>query len=157
MPCIDLAAAYGYLDHNFTPYHGTSNAGNDGDAAYKLSDTHSAVPSLSPVQPDLKMAGPTADPSSKEHELEVPASHSPMELSPSNERLLINIPQQTPKPSRVNSSGQGIVEQMTDGPVMHPNLDLMGEEVRGHGAPKTGGSHIMSWMSYDGEGSGPER
>ena len=145
------------MDHNFTPYHGTSNAGKDGDAAYKLSDTHSAVPSLSPVQPGLKMAGSTSDPSRREHELEVPASHSPMELSPSIERLLINIPQQKPNPSRVNSSGQSIVERMVDGPVMHPNLDLMGEEVSGHGAPKAGGSHIMSWMSYDGEGSGPER
>ena len=95
----------------------------------------------------------------RETELEVPAFHSPVDLSPKIERSLIDVPREVPSPSRANSSGQGGLGQMADGAVMHPNLDLIGEEVGEAGPRKMGGIHIMSWMSYDGDGygSGPER
>ena len=99
------------------------------------------------------------DATGRQHELEVPRFHSPVELSPKPEHSLTNHPRQIPSPSRVNSSGQVGLERAADEPVMHANLDSMGE---GAGEPvsgKTGGSHVMSWMSYDGDGygSGPER
>ena len=139
-------------------YPGTSNAGNDGNAAYKLSDSHTAVPSLSPIQLGPKVSDSAPDATGVQPELEVPAFHSPVELSPQTERSLINIPRQVPSSSRVNSSSEGGLEQMADEPVMHPNLDLSGE-MGEPGVRSTGGSHIMSWMSYDGDGygSGPER
>lgn len=40
---------------------------------------------------------------------------------------------------------------------MHSNLSLTAEELGEHGATKTRGNHVMSWMNYDGDGSGPER
>ena len=40
---------------------------------------------------------------------------------------------------------------------MHPDLSVTAEEVGGYGAKKTGGSHVMSWASYDSDGSGRER
>lgn len=95
------------------------------------------------------MLGSTPDPIGKQPELEVPAFHIPAELPPNAERSSINTPGQTPSPSRVNSSGQGGLRQTADGSVMHPNLD------GGHGGKKTGESHVMSWMSYDGDGSSP--
>ena len=139
-------------------YPGTSNAGNDGNAAYKLSDSHTAVPSLSPIQLGPKVSDSAPDATGGQPELEVPAFHSPVELSPQTERSLINIPRQVPSSSRVNSSIEGGLEQSADEPVMHPNLDLRGE-IGEPGVRSTGGSHIMSWMSYDGDGysSGPER
>ena len=139
-------------------YPGTSNAGKDGNAAYNLSDLHTAVPSLSLIQLGLKVSDSASDATGGQPELEVPAFHSPVELSPQTERSLINIPRQVPSPSRVNSSSEGGLEQTADGPVMHPNLDL-GGEIGEPGVRSRGGSHIMSWMSYEGDGygSGPER
>ena len=139
-------------------YPGTSNAGNVGSAAYNLRDSHAAVPSLSPIQLGPKISDPVSDATGGQPELEVPAFHSPVELSPQPERSLINIPRHVPSSSRVNSSSEGGLEKTADGPVMHPNLDLRGD-VGEPGVRSTGGSHIMSWMSYDGDGysSGPER
>ena len=139
-------------------YPGSNNAGDDGNAAYKLSDSHTAVPSLSPIQLGPKVSDSAPDGTEGRPELEVPAFHIPVELSPQPERSLINIPRQVPGSSRVDSSSEGGLEQTADGPVMHPNLDL-GEETGEPGVRSIGGSHIMSWMSYDGDGygSGPER
>lgn len=140
-------------------YHGTSNAGNVGNAAYNLSDSHAAVPSLSPIQLG-QISDSVSDATGGQPELEVPAFHSPVELSPQTERSLINIPRQVTSSSRVNSSTDGGLEQTADEPVMHPNLDLsLRREIGEPSVRSTGGSHIMSWMSYDGDGysSGPER
>lgn len=97
------------------------------------------------------MPGTTPDPIGTQPELEVPAFHVPAELSPNAQRSSINTPRNTPGPSRVNSSGQGGLRQTADGSVMHPNLDLTGEEAGGDGAKKARGSHVMSWMNYDGD------
>ena len=139
-------------------YPGTSNAGNDGNTTSNLSDLHPAVPSLSPIQLGPKVSDSAPDATRGQPELEVPAFHSPVELSPKTERSLINIPRQIPSSSRMNSSSEGNLEQTADGPMMHPNLDLRGE-IGEPSVRSTGGSHIMSWMSYDGDGyaSGPER
>ena len=139
-------------------YTGTSNAGNDGNAVHNLSDLHTAVPSLSPIQLGPKTSDSASDATVGQPELAVPAFHSPVELSPQTERCLINIPRQGPSSSRVNSSSEGGLKQTADRPLMHPNLDLSGE-IGEPGIRSIGGSHIMSWMSYDGDGygSGPER
>ena len=102
------------------------------------------------------MPGPLHNPIGSQSELEVPLFRSPVELSPQPERSLINTPRQTPNLSRVSSSSQGSLRQTADGSVMHPNLNSTGGEVGGYDAKKAG-SHVMSWMSYDGDGSGPER
>lgn len=101
------------------------------------------------------MLGSMPDPTGKQPELEVPAFHTPAELSLNAERSSINVPRKTPSPSRVNSSGQGGLRQTADGSVMHPNLVMTAGETGGHGAKKTGNNHVMSWMSYDGDESGP--
>ena len=139
-------------------YPGTSNAGNDGNTAYNLSDLHTAVPSLSPIQLGPKVSDSVSDATVGQPELEVPAFHTPVELSPQTERSLINIPRQGPSSSKVNISSEGGLEQTADRPLMHSNLDLRGE-IGEPGVRSTEGSHIMSWMSYDGDGygSGPER
>lgn len=107
--------------------------------------------SLSPIQPGPELPGTTPDPIGTQPELEVPAFHVPAELSPNAQRSSINTPRNTPGPSRVNSSGQGGLRQTADGSVMHPNLDLTGEEAGDDGAKKAMGSHVMSWMNYDGD------
>ena len=139
-------------------YPRTGNAGNVGNAAYNLNDLHAAVPSLSPIQLGPKISDPVSDGTGGQPELEVPTFHIPVELSPQTERSLINIPRHVPSSSRVDSSSEGGLEQTADGAVMHPNLDL-GGDIGEPGVRSTGGSHIMSWMSYDGDGysSGPER
>ena len=101
------------------------------------------------------MLGSMPDSTGKQPELEVPAFHIPAELSLNAERSPINIPWKTPSPLRVNSSGQGSLRQTADGSVMHPNLVMTGGETGGHGAKKTGKNHVMSWMNYDGDESGP--
>lgn len=97
------------------------------------------------------MPGSTPDPIGKHPELEVLAFHIPAELSPNTERSSINTPRKTPSPPRVNSSGQGGLRQTADGSVMHPNLDSTGNEAGGQAKNKTGHSHVMSWMTYDGD------
>ncbi len=101
------------------------------------------------------MPGSMPNPIGRQPELEVPAFHIPAELSLDTERSSINTPRKTPSPSRVNSSSQGSLRQTADGSVMHPNLAMTGGEAGGNGARKTGNNHVMSWMSYDGDGSGP--
>lgn len=100
------------------------------------------------------MPGSTPDPTGNKPELEVPAFHVPAELSLDSERSSINIPRK-PSPSRVNSSGQGGLRETADGSVMHPNLNSAGGEAGGQGGLKSGNSHVMSWMSYEGDGLGP--
>lgn len=101
------------------------------------------------------MPGSTPDPTGNKPELEVPAFHVPAELSLDSERSSINTPRKSPNPSRVNSSGKGGLRETADGSVMHPNLNLAGGETGGHGGLKVGNSHVMSWMNYEGDGSGP--
>ncbi|KAL9133215.1 MAG: hypothetical protein Q9175_005609 [Cornicularia normoerica] len=138
----ESAPAYIDNDHNSLLYPGTNNAGSDGYATYKRSEPYSAASSSSPTQPGPEMPGLMPDPIGKQPELEVPAFHIPAELSPSPERSLINIPRR---------------RQTADGPVMHPNLSLTGVQAGGHGAKRMGNSHVMSWMSYYGDESGPVR
>ena len=154
---IECAPAYRDADDNSPLYTGMSNAFNDANAAYKPSDSHSAVPSLSSIQLGSKTAGSTSDPTGRQPEIEVPAFHSPVELSPKTERSLIDFPRQTPSLSSAMSSSQGGLRQTADGSVMFSNMSLAGEEVGGDGAKNIGGGHVMSWMSYDGHGPGPER
>lgn len=100
------------------------------------------------------MPGSTPDPTGKKPELEVPAFHIPAELSPRSERSSINTSRKAPSLLRVNSSGQGALRQTADGLVMHPNMNSTGEEAGDSGAKKASGSHVMSWMTYDGDGDG---
>ena len=97
------------------------------------------------------MPGTTPDPTSTQAELEVPALPVPAELSPSPEPSLINTLRKSSSPSRVNSSGQGDLRQTADGSVMHPNLNSRREEAGSRGAKKAGKSHVMNWMTYDGD------
>ena len=101
------------------------------------------------------MPGSTPDPTGNKPELEVPAFHVPAELSLDSARSSINLPRKAPSPSRVNSSGQGGLRETADGSVMHPNLNSAGGEAGGHDGLKSGSSHVMSWMNYEGDGSGP--
>lgn len=140
-------------------YSGTSNPDNAGDAAYKLRSSSSALQSQPPTQPSPTISGLMPDATGRQPELEAFASHNAAELPLKTEHSLINIPGQFSGPSKENSSGQSSLQQRADGPVMHPNLDLIDGEIGDPSAKKQGGSHIMSWMSYDGDGygSGPER
>ena len=140
-------------------YSGTRNSDNAGETAYKLRSSPSALQSQPPTQPGTTISGPTPDATGRQPELEASALHSPAELPLKTEHFSINIPGQFSGPSKENSSGQSSLQQTADGPVMHPNLDLIDGEIGDASAKKQGGSHIMSWMNYDGDGygSGPER
>lgn len=139
---------------------GTRNPDNNGDTAYRSSSSPSALLSLSPTQPGPTISAPTPDATGRQPEHEASAFHSPAELPLKTEHSLINIPGQfSGWSNKENSSGQSSLEQTADGPVMHPNLDLIEGEIGDVSAKRPGGSHIMSWMSYDGGGygSGPDR
>lgn len=140
-------------------YSGTRNPDNAGDAVSKLSSSPSALQSQSPTQPGPTISGPTADATGRQPELETSGHRSPAEPAIKTEHSLTNIPDQFPRPSKENSSGQSSLQPIADRPVMHPNLDLTEGEIGDLGAQRQGPSHIMSWMSYDGDGysSGPER
>ena len=104
------------------------------------------------------MPASTPDPIGKQPELEVPAFHTPVELSLNAERSSINKPRQSSSsPSPANNSGQGALRQTADA-VMHPNMNMAKGDGGGSPSALTNEDrHVMSWMSYDGDGSGPVR
>ncbi len=103
------------------------------------------------VRPDHDMTRLTQGPTGYTPELTgISANDGFTELSPTSERLMMNQPIQTLNPS----AGPGSFLQ-PDGSLMQPSSNgLRQRNGEKEASTNKKGSHVMSWMEYDGQGGG---